>query len=177
MKRYILHAYNAHRCLHERPLSVITFVACLLHIMLLLQIFLMLQVCRFKLADNLFLHRRGLYSSIPYYFTLYYLLCDPLTLRLVPRWNFAIGCHLVVRTWPSEGLISELLPSSLAPEGKVGEREHQALEHAEAETELHKHRISPGCRRLGSFHCWSCLVAWLGSWVQMTPWGSKDRWR
>ena len=144
MKRYILHAYDAHRCFHERPLCIITFVACLLHIMLLLQIFLMLQVCRFKLGDYLILQIR-LKSSISYYFTLDYLLCDPLTLRLVPRWYLGqvLGCHLVVRTCPSEGLISELLLTGLASEGKVGESEHQALKHAEAETELHEHRISP----------------------------------
>ena len=86
--------------------------------MLLLKILVMYQVCSFELAHNLIL-KRWLKNGFSYNFALYSLLCDPLSLHLEPRWYLALahGCHLVLRTSPSEGLISELLLTSLASEG------------------------------------------------------------
>jgi hypothetical protein len=73
MKRYLLHAYDAHRRVCEGPPYLIIFVAHLLHILLLLQIFVMDQVGRLKLAHYLILDRE-LDSIISYHFTLNHLL-------------------------------------------------------------------------------------------------------
>ena len=86
--------------------------------MLLLKILVMYQVCSFELAHNLIL-KRWLKNGFSYNFALLNLLCDPLSLHLNPRWYLAPAerCHLVVRTCPSKGLISELLLTGLASEG------------------------------------------------------------